>query len=151
MKEVNIYVHTEYAGTFSKGKGVYHVILETMVNTPKGEEAATLKDVQACEDVTRNKLVLIAIEAALKRMKKPAKIKIYVSSDYIESSFNNWLEQWHEKNFEGIKYPEQWLQIYVMSNVHDIEIINTEDTPYSKVQAQEVKIYKEKANDTKRV
>lgn len=87
MKDVNIYICTEYAGSLRSGTGKYHVILEYMAKTPRGEEPATLKEIAICEDITRNRLELLALVRGMERLTVPCRICIHTASEYVTGHF----------------------------------------------------------------
>lgn len=95
MKDVNIYIYTEYSGSLKSGTGKYHVILETMITVDGEEVPWTTPDIDILEDVTRNRLELIALDKALSHMTKPSRITVYTSSDFITGAFaQDWPEKW---------------------------------------------------------
>lgn len=149
MKDVNIYIYTEYSGSLKSGTGKYHVILETLVKTKKGEEPATLKDFDVCEEITRNRLELQALDTALGHLLKPSRITVHTTSDYIISAFiQDWPEKWVRNNFKSgkkeIKHVDLWKSIIEQIEKHDYTFIKATMTPYMKVQASELKNFKKK-------
>lgn len=149
MKDVNIYIYTEYTGSMQSGTGKYHIVLETMVKTRKGEEPVTLNDYAVCEDVTKNRLELLALEKALSHLSKRSRVTIYMASEYITGAFgNDWPETWAQNNFKRrgkpIKHADIWRSIMEKTNEHDITIMYADKTTYSKYQAFELKKIKEK-------
>lgn len=144
MKDVSIYIYTEYTGSFKTGTGKYHVILETMVMAGGKEITWTTQDMEVIENTTRNRLELEALTKALSHMKKPSRIMIYTTSDYISGAFKqDWLEKWSKNQYmrkgKPVKYAELWKEIKEQAEKHDIEVVKAEKTPYMKVQALELK------------
>ena len=131
MKEVSIYIYTEYAGSVSKGSGSYHVIWESMIPTNRGEEPATMKKINIINDITRNKLELMAVHEALSHMTKPSHITIYTTSDYIYSAWEyGWISRWKANDFTSkgkpIKHDALWRKVVHMGKQHESQIVKTD-------------------------
>lgn len=149
MKDVNIYIYTEYTGSLKSGTGKYHVILETMVTVDGKEIPWTTPDIDVLEDITRNRLELVALDKALSHMTKPSRITVYTSSDFITGAFaQDWPEKWQQNDFKKkgkpIKHADLWKSIMEQMEQHDITFMKATTTPYMKVQASELKNFKEK-------
>ena len=149
MKDVNIYIYTEYTGSLKSGTGKYHVILETMVMAKGQEELYTSKDKGIIEEVTRNRLELVALDKALSRMTKPSHITVYTSSDFITSAFvQNWPDKWRKSNFEKkgkpIKHADLWKRILEQIEKHDVVFVHSTHTEYTKAQESELKNYRKR-------
>lgn len=147
MKDVNIYIYTEYSGSLKSGTGKYHVILETMVKTNKGDELATLKDLDVCEDITKNRLELLAVDKALSHLSKKSRVIIHTTSEYVTGAFmQDWPKKWKENNFEKkgkpIKHADLWKSVMEQVEQHDITFMKATTTPYMKAQASELKNWK---------
>lgn len=154
MKDVNIYICTEYSGSLKSGTGMCHVILETMVKTKKGDEPATLKEIKAFEDITRNRLELLAIDMALSHLSKRSRVIIYTTSDYIAGAFmQGWPNKWAGNDFKKknkpIKHADLWKNIVKQMEKHDVTVIKADSTPYMKAQAVELRNFKEKSNKSR--
>ena len=155
MKVVNIYIYTEYKGSFAKGSGSYHVLLEMEALDSKGDIKTytwppenKLPLVKVFDEITKNRLALLALEEGLSHVKEPCTISIFIDSDYIYSAFNNgWLDRWKDNGFisgnKQIKNADTWLHVSDMSKQHHINVIKTDKTTYTNWQAREIKRYKE--------
>lgn len=151
MKDVNIYIYTEYNGNLRSGSGKYHVVLETMVKTKKGEEPATLKKMGSFEEITRNRLELVALDNALEHMTVRSRIIVHTASDYITGAFmNDWPWEWERNGYKRkgkpIKHAELWESIMEKVEKHDVTFMKSEKTSYTKAQATELKNFKGKEN-----
>lgn len=151
MKDVNIYIYTEHSGSLKSGTGICHIILETMVKTKKGEEPATLKEIKAFEDITRNRLELLAIDMALSHLSRKSRVVIYTTSDYITGAFmQGWTDKWAGNDFKKkgkpIKHADLWKSIMEQMKSHEVTVIKADGTPYMKAQAVELRKFKEKSN-----
>lgn len=155
MKEVNIYIYTEYKGTFAKGSGSYHVLLEMEMLDNNGEiKTYTWPPenkpplIKTFDDITKNRLAVMALEEGLSHVKEPCCISIYIDSDYVYSAFNNgWLDRWRDNGFvsgnKPIKNADTWSHVSEMSKQHSVTVYKTGKTTYTNWQANEIKRYKE--------
>lgn len=155
MKAVNIYIYTEYKGTFAKGSGSYHVLLEMEILDINGdiktytwppEDREPL--IKTFEEITKNRLALMALEEGLSHIKEPCNIIIYIDSDYVYSTFNNgWLDKWRNNGFvsgnKPVKNADIWEHVSEISVQHSITVIKTDKTTYTNWQANEIKRHKE--------
>ena len=149
MKDVNIYICTEYTGSLRTGTGKYHVILEYMAKTRRGEEPATLKEIAICEDITRNRLELLALVRGMEHLTVPCRICIHTASEYVTMAFHNsWIEKWSQNNFcsknKPIKHADLWQDVAAKMKIHDISVTREERTSYTGAQRTELKNYKKK-------
>lgn len=144
MKDVNIYIYTEYNGSFAKGSGKWHVILECMVKTKKGFEPATVKEMGFEADTTKNRLELFAIDKALKHITERSRIFIHTTSDFVTGAFlNGWIDKWSMNDFKSgnkeIKHADLWKSVIEMIEKNDVAVFKSPKTPYTTVQMTEVK------------
>lgn len=149
MKEVSIYIYIDYTGSIAKGSGIYNIIWECVIPTEQGDYPATMKETRGFTEITRNQLALKALEAALEHMRQKSHITIYVDSDYIFAALTQkWLDKWKDNEFisngKPIKYADTWSHVAALSEQHELKVIKTNNTPYSKAQAIEIKLFKEK-------
>lgn len=149
MKDVNIYIYTEYSGSLKSGIGKYHVVLETIVKTNKGEEPATLKDMDVLEDITKNRLELLAVDKALSHLSKRSRVIIHTASEYVTGAFiQGWPDKWKSNGFKTkgkpIKHADIWERVVEQVEKHDIAFMKSEKTSYSRAQEIELKNFKEK-------
>jgi ribonuclease HI len=154
MKDVSIYVYTEYSGNFQKGSGTYHVVLESIVKTKKGEEPATLTKIKRFDNITRNRLELEAVASAMSHITQKSRITIYTTSEYIINAFiQEWPKKWKQNDFKTkgkpIKHADLWQKIMEQVEKHDVTFLKAETTPYTKVQKAELQ--QEGKNEKKRV
>lgn len=161
MKDVNIYIYTEYSGSLKSGTGIYHVILETTIKDCDGNEITwTNMDgekkipIMGCKtDITKNRLELIALNEALSHMRSRNRITIYTTSDYIAGALiQGWPDKWAGNDFKKkgkpIKHADLWKSIMEQMKSHDVTVIKADRTPYMKTQAVDLRKFKEKAIKT---
>lgn len=149
MKDVNIYIYTEYSGNLKSGTGKYHVILEILAKTKKGEEPATVKEMDVIKDITKNRVELLAIVKALNHMTKSSRIIVHTTSEYVVNAFiQGWPDKWARNGFKSgkkeIKHADLWKSVVEQTEKHDITFMKAMTTPYMKAQALELKKFKGK-------
>lgn len=142
MKDVNMYIYTEFTGNMKAGTGKYHVILEYMAKTKEGIRPSTLTLMDSLKDTTRNRLELSAVIKGLEHITVPCRICIYTASDYIAGAFKNkWIEKWLQNDFRSgnkpVKHEDLW-RILAGRKEHEIIIVKAEKTPYREAQAIEL-------------
>lgn len=141
VKDVNIYVHTQYKGPIAAGNGAWHVILECMVKTAKGMEPATVKEFGFEENITRNRLELLAVTKGLEHINAECNITIHTDSEYVENVVKNgWIDKWLINNFKlknkPIKHADLW-KIFE-GYTENITIFRENKTAYTRVQKLEL-------------
>ena len=145
LNDVNIYIYTEYHGSLAHGSGRYHYILETIYERDGKEIPVTLKRSGICEDTTKNRLELLALVESLKHMRLPSNITVYTKSDYLSSSYSNWLNKWINNDFKSkekqIKHADLWRYVSEQRDIHNMQIIKADKTEYTKVQEMELRKY----------
>ena len=145
MKEVSIYIYTQYKGSLSMGSGKYHIIWETMVKNNRDIEVPkTLGHPYVVNNVTKNRLELLALKEAFDHMKERCRITIYIDSQYITSAISNgWLDSWAASGFrkkgKEIKHADLWKEILTNMEKHDVLFLPGNKTEYSKLQEFELK------------
>lgn len=149
MKNVNIYVYTEYKGSFASGSGKWHVLLECDVRMLSGTiETVTMKEMGEEEDITKNRLEVLALLKALQHLTKPCNLVIYTNSAYITSAYDHgWLNNWIDHNFmikgKEIKHADLWKQVVDISVDSSIRVKQVGKTSYTAAQRSELEHWKE--------
>ena len=144
MKKVDIYIYTEYKGSLAKGSGKWHVLLEYITKTKTGYEPATVKEFGVEEEITKNRLELIALDAALAHLVIKCNINIHINSEYVENAFKNgWVDKWANNNFKSknkpIRHADLWEKIVHNACVNELTIFKSEKTQYTAAQKIELK------------
>ena len=121
MKEVHIYLYSTIKGCRT-GNGAYTYILET--DTIKGN--ATISKTEKVENVTAHKSVLLALAAALKRIRQASYLVIHTDSNYLASNSKDSLARWKKKEWktakgETVKHLEEWKEIDRLLMPHSFE------------------------------
>lgn len=123
MWRAMIYIDTSMKGPKKKG-GWYTYIVA--VETTKG--IADTGDTVKAEDATENQATLMALEAALKRLKSPCHLSLYLENDYVASALQNgWVDNWRYNGWMTTKNKpvadaEKWRSIQEILNEHDFEV-----------------------------
>ena len=123
MKEVHIYLYSTIKGCQVRS-GAYTYFLET--ETSKG--TAYITKTKKVEDVTAHKSVLLALAAALKRIRKESYLVIYTDSSYLASNIRDSLARWKKNGWktargEPVKNLEEWQEIAQLIEHHSFEFV----------------------------
>lgn len=96
---VNIYINTSIRGPRRRA-GKYMYIL--MVETSKGP--ADLGKMESSESTTENQANLLALEAALKRLKTQTDLTIWTECSYVAAALRNrWFEEWSKNDWKTVR------------------------------------------------
>ena len=120
-KEFNVTIYTDGACSGNPGAGGWGAILlyEGIKREFSGFDPET----------TNNKMELTAVIEALKKLKKPCKVKLYSDSAYVVNAMTlGWLENWKNNGWRGsdkkpVKNIELWEALDELLLVHDVEFI----------------------------
>lgn len=123
MKEVHIYLYSTIKGC-RISNGAYTYVLETA--TSKGD--ATISKTEIVENVTSHKSVLLALIAALRRIRQTSCLVIYTDSNYVASNVRDSLVRWKKNGWktargEPVKNQEEWQEIARLLYPHSFEVI----------------------------
>lgn len=119
---VNIYITTSIRGPARKNGG-YGYVIEFI---KKDGSPITRSGVGYEIKATENKLVLMALKAALKRLTKRCSALVFTKCEYVLSSYKNgWILEWEKNdwtNARGVKLSnwELWRDISELSTMHGL-------------------------------
>lgn len=119
---VNIYITTSIRGPARKNGG-YGYVIEFI---KKDGSPITRSGVGYEIKATENKLVLMALKAALKRLTKRCSALVFTKCEYVLSSYKNeWISEWKKNdwnNARGVKLSnwELWRDIWELSTMHEL-------------------------------
>lgn len=119
---VNIYITTSIRGP-AKRNGGYGYVIEFI---KKDGSQITRSGVSYEIKATENKLVLMALKAALKRLTKRCSALVFTKCEYVLSSYKNeWISEWKKNdwtNARGAKLSnwELWRDIWELSTMHEL-------------------------------
>ena len=123
MKEVHIYLYSTIKGC-RKCNGAYTYLLEA--DTSKG--TITRFKTERVENVTAHKSVLLALIAALKRIRQVSYLVIYTDSNYVATNTKDSLARWKKNGWktargERVKNQEEWQEIEQLLEQHSFEFV----------------------------
>lgn len=123
MKEVHIYLYSTVKSCRG-GNGAYTYILET--NTSQGNVG--ISETEIVENVTAHKAMLLALAAALKRIRQTSYLVIYTDSNYMASNVNRSLFKWKKNGWktargDPVKHLEEWQEIEQLIKPHSYEFV----------------------------
>ena len=99
MEEVNIYIGSSIHGPRKKAGG-YIYILECI----RDGQAVTLEKHEWVGQATENRLCLMALSEALKRLNCPCQLKVYTGCEHIMNAMGNgWARQWQKNGWKNAK------------------------------------------------
>lgn len=76
------------------------------------------------KQTTNNRMEMMAVIKGLEALKKPARVKIYTDSQYVQQGVTQWLKGWKAKGWPArIKNQDLWLEIDSLIQRHDVEFI----------------------------
>lgn len=119
---VNIYITTSIRGPARKNGG-YGYVIEFI---KKDGSPITRSGVGYEIKATENKLVLMALKAALKRLTKMCSALVFTKCEYVLNSYKNgWIFEWEKNdwtNARGVKLSnwELWRDISELSTMHEL-------------------------------
>jgi ribonuclease H len=130
---VNIYITTSIRGP-AKRNGGYGYVIEFI---KKDGSPVTRSGVGYEERATENRLTLLALKDALKRLTKSCSVLVFTRCEYVFRAFQNgWILEWEKSawtNSKGKKLNdwELWKEIKELSTIHKLSFESTEvKNPY---------------------
>lgn len=123
--KVDIYIKTDNKCLAKKKRWISYVLGTTVCG-----ELKTIEYFGTVEETLQG-AQLMAINAALKRMNRPAGIVIHVESSFIVNMFKNHMAEWAAGGWQSpLHNKEEWKQLYTYSQLHQITF-DTEPHVYS--------------------
>ena len=139
--KVDIYIKTDTKYLGKKKRWISYVIATTIK-----KEVKTIEHFETVEETLLG-AQLIAIDAALKRMTRPAKIVIHVESSFIANMFTSYLAEWAAGGWVNpMRNNKEWRDLEAQTHRHKITI-DTEPHVYSAWQLLMMKKQAENAGD----
>ena len=117
-KENIVEIFADGACSGNPGIGGYGAILRY------GKE---VKEISGCElHTTNNRMELMAIIAAMRRLRRPCKITVVTDSNYVVKGMTEWMPGWIKKDWINSKKKpvlnrDLWEILLELSEPHDIE------------------------------
>ena len=116
MSKAQVHIYTDGAASGNPGPGGYGIVME-WVGKPYQKEFS-----QGYVRTTNNRMELLAVIEALKKLKKPnLRVEIYTDSKYVVDAIEkNWLDRWQRTAFKNKKNVDLWKQYLTVSKAHQI-------------------------------
>ncbi len=79
-------------------------------------------------ETTNNRMELTAVIEALRTLKNPSKIRLFIDSQYVKNGINLWIENWKKtgwktSNKKPVKNVDLWMMLDALVPRHEIEWI----------------------------
>lgn len=132
MKEVSVYIDTSIKGP-RRQDGACLYILSFQAGNGK---VADMGRWITRKDTTENQLALLGLEGALKHLRMPCSLCLYLECGYVAAAING---KWHEKwRYAGwmnarnkpVSDAEIWKSIEGLLNAHEVKVNLKQEHPY---------------------
>lgn len=116
MSKAQVHIYTDGAASGNPGPGGYGIVME-WVGKPYKKEFA-----QGFQHTTNNRMELLAVIEALKKLKKPnLTVEVYTDSKYVVDAIEKkWLDRWQQTAFKGKKNVDLWKEYLKVSKSHHV-------------------------------
>lgn len=116
MSKAEVHIYTDGAASGNPGPGGYGIVME-WVGKPYRKEFS-----KGFEHTTNNRMELLAVIDALKKLKKPnLTIEVYTDSKYVADTVQKkWLDRWQRTGFKDKKNVDLWKAYLEVSKGHNI-------------------------------
>ncbi len=116
MKKITIYTDGACSGNPGKGGWGCVLIYNDYKKTFSGYD----------ENTTNNKMELMAVIEALKKLKEPCEVDVYTDSAYVSNAFlNDWITNWQNNGFKTagkkeVQNKDLWLELITLCSTHSV-------------------------------
>ncbi len=113
-----VMIYTDGACKGNPGPGGYGAILKY---------GNVIKEISGCEpQTTNNRMEMTAVIEALRRLKRPCKIKVVTDSSYLVRGITQWLRGWIKRNWlnsqkKQVLNRDLWEELLKLSGPHQIQ------------------------------
>ncbi|MDT0687892.1 ribonuclease HI [Autumnicola psychrophila] len=116
MSNPQVHIYTDGAARGNPGPGGYGIVME-WVGKPYRKEFS-----QGYKHTTNNRMELLAVIKALKKLKKPGiEVLIFTDSKYVVDSVEKkWVLGWEKKNFKDRKNSDLWVEFLQEYRKHNV-------------------------------
>ncbi len=116
MQTAQVHIYTDGAARGNPGPGGYGIVMEWVGKGYRKEFAKGFKH------TTNNRMELLAVIDALKKLKKPGITAIvFTDSKYVADAVNKkWVFGWEKKNFKDRKNADLWIELLKEIRKHTV-------------------------------
>lgn len=116
MQTAQVHIYTDGAARGNPGPGGYGIVMEWVGKSYRKEFAKGFKH------TTNNRMELLAVIEALKKLKKPGVSAIvFTDSKYVADAVNKkWVFGWEKKNFKDRKNADLWIEFLKEIRKHNV-------------------------------
>ncbi len=116
MQTAQVHIYTDGAARGNPGPGGYGIVMEWVGKSYRKEFAKGFKH------TTNNRMELLAVIDALKKLKKPGVSAIvFTDSKYVADAVNKkWVFGWEKKNFKDRKNADLWIEFLKEIRKNDV-------------------------------
>ncbi|QLE00904.1 ribonuclease HI [Galbibacter sp. BG1] len=114
MDKSEVHIYTDGSSRGNPGPGGYGIVME-WVGKPYRKEFS-----EGFKKTTNNRMELLAVIEALKKLKKPNIFaKVFSDSKYVVDAVEKgWVFGWEKKNFKDKKNPDLWIEFLKQYRKH---------------------------------
>ncbi|TRZ46271.1 ribonuclease HI [Robertkochia solimangrovi] len=119
QNKAEVHIYTDGSSRGNPGPGGYGIIME-WVGKPYRKEFS-----QGFRKTTNNRMELLAVIEALRKLKKPnTTVLVFSDSKYvIDSVTKGWVFGWEKKNYSGKKNADLWMAFLREYRKHKVDFI----------------------------
>ncbi len=116
MNDSQVHIYTDGAASGNPGPGGYGIVME-WVGKPYRKEFS-----QGFKHTTNNRMELLAVIEALKRLKKDGvSVTVFTDSKYVVDAVEKkWLDRWERTNFKDKKNVDLWKLFLIEYRKHRV-------------------------------
>tara|TARA_R100000935_G_C2797534_1_gene148875 strand:+ start:168 stop:635 length:468 start_codon:yes stop_codon:yes gene_type:complete len=116
VQTAQVHIYTDGAARGNPGPGGYGIVMEWVGKAYRKEFAKGFKH------TTNNRMELLAVIEALKKLKKPGVSAIvFTDSKYVADAVNKkWVFGWEKKNFKDRKNADLWIEFLKEIRKHNV-------------------------------
>ncbi|MGW1454259.1 MULTISPECIES: ribonuclease HI [Salegentibacter] len=116
MQTTQVHIYTDGAARGNPGPGGYGIVMEWVGKAYRKEFSKGFKH------TTNNRMELLAVIEALKKLKKPGVSAIvFTDSKYVADAVNKkWVFGWEKKNFKDRKNADLWIEFLKEIRKHNV-------------------------------
>lgn len=116
MQTAQVHIYTDGAARGNPGPGGYGIVMEWVGKAYRKEFSKGFKH------TTNNRMELLAVIDALKKLKKPGvSAVVFTDSKYVADAVNKkWVFGWEKKNFKDRKNTDLWKEFLKEIRKHNV-------------------------------